>query len=490
MTRVAAYCRVSTDMSDQINSFNSQKRFFQEYIGSREDWMLYAIYSDEGITGTTATERAGFMQMISDALEGKFDLILTKEVSRFSRNLLDTVAYTRQLKCAGVGVIFLSDGISTLDPDAELRLGIMASVAQEESRRTSERVKWGQRRQMERGVVFGRSLLGYELRGGQLFVEPKGAEIVRLIYHMYLHEGMGVRKIAAALARQDIPTSTGNAVWSGAAVLKILRNEKYCGDLYQGKTITADYLTHKKVKNKENMIFLKDHHEPIVSKADWEAVQAELSRRSSCDKSSKPCGNRFVLSGKVLCAACGAVCICRTRKRRNGSTYRVWQRRCRCEGKPRQLREDDLLLCIRQIVAGFDAQRLLEGFHSVLTRAKGRPDEEMSEVAVMLATAENKLFRLVDAYIAGDVGRDAYLMLRKNLDDNMRVLRERLLHMEASGCENAANPITDIAEVAALGEDLDNDLYLSLIEALALRSDGSIDIRLYGLSEPLHAVYR
>jgi DNA invertase Pin-like site-specific DNA recombinase len=191
------------------------------------------------------------MQMISDALEGKFDLILTKEVSRFSRNLLDTVAYTRQLKRAGVGVIFLSDGISTLDPDAELRLGIMASIAQEESRRTSERVKWGQRRQMEQGVVFGRSLIGYELRGGRLFVEPKGAETVRLIYHMYLNEGMGVRKIAAALTRRGISTITGNAVWSGAAVLKILRNEKYCGDLCQGKTITADYLTHKKVKNRE-----------------------------------------------------------------------------------------------------------------------------------------------------------------------------------------------------------------------------------------------
>lgn len=490
MKRVAAYCRVSTDTSDQIHSFNSQKRFFQEYIGCREDWTLFALYSDEGITGTTAAERTGFMQMISDALEGKFDLILTKEVSRFSRNLLDTVAYTRQLKSAGVGVIFLSDGISTLEPDAELRLGIMASVAQEESRRTSERVKWGQRRQMERGVVFGRSLLGYELRGGRLFVEPKGAETVRLIYHMYLNEGMGVRKIAAALTLRGIPTSTGNAVWSGAAVLKILRNEKYCGDLRQGKTTTADYLTHKKVKNRENMIFLKNHHEPIVGRAEWEAVQAELSRRSSCDKPYKACGNRYALSGKIRCAACGSVCLCRTRKQRDGNTYRVWQRRCGCGGKPRQLREDDLVRCVRRLVAGIGAKRLLEGFHSVLTRAAGRPDEEMSEVAMKITLAEKKLLRLADAYIAGDVGREAYLTLRKSLDDTLRELRNRLILIKVSGCGNAANQIAGIAEAAAAGEYGDNDLYLSLIEALALRSDGSIDIRLHGLSVPLHAAYR
>ena len=161
MIPVASYCRVSTDKDDQANSFESQRRYFQEYINRQPDWELYLTYADEGITGTSTKKRAAFNRMIRDARLGKFRLILTKEVSRFSRNILDTIAYTRELRQLGIGVLFMNDGINTLDPDAELRLSIMASIAQEESRKTSSRVKWGQTRQMERGVVFFFAILLY-----------------------------------------------------------------------------------------------------------------------------------------------------------------------------------------------------------------------------------------------------------------------------------------------------------------------------------------
>lgn len=151
MIKVASYCRVSTDKDDQANSFESQQRYFRAYIDRQPEWELYQIYADEGITGTSTKKRAAFNQMIADARMGKFERILTKEVSRFSRNILDTIAYTRELKALGVGVLFLNDGISTLEPDAELRLSIMGSIAQEESRKTSSRVKWGQTRRMEQG---------------------------------------------------------------------------------------------------------------------------------------------------------------------------------------------------------------------------------------------------------------------------------------------------------------------------------------------------
>ena len=170
--KVAGYCRVSTEQEDQRNSLEAQQRYFKELIENREGWELYQIYADEGITGTSTKKREQFKRMISDAREGKFQLIVTKEVSRFSRNILDTIAYTRELKALGVGVLFMNDAISTLEPDAELRLSIMASVAQEESRKTSSRVKWGQTRQMERGVVFGRSLLGYQVKDGKIKVQP------------------------------------------------------------------------------------------------------------------------------------------------------------------------------------------------------------------------------------------------------------------------------------------------------------------------------
>ena len=163
MISVASYCRVSTDKDDQLNSFAAQQRYFAQYIAQHPQWSLFQIYADYGITGTCAQKRPQFQQMIRDAQEHKFQLILTKEVSRFSRNLLDTISYTRKLKSLGIYVIFLTDGIHTQEPDAELRLSIMASIAQEESRKTSARVKWGQTRQMERGIVFGRSLLGYDV---------------------------------------------------------------------------------------------------------------------------------------------------------------------------------------------------------------------------------------------------------------------------------------------------------------------------------------
>ena len=249
MIKVASYCRVSTDHEDQANSFAAQQRYFKEYIHRQPDWELYGIYADEGITGTSTKKRAQFNRMIHDAYSGKFQLILTKEVSRFSRNILDTISYTRELKALGVGVLFVNDGINTLEPDAELRLSIMASIAQEESRKTSSRVKWGQTRQMERGVVFGRSMLGYDVKNGAMTVNPEGAELVKLIFQKYGVERKGTSIIARELREAGYRTYTGNTKWSSSQIVKILKNEKYVGDLVQKKTYTPDYLTHEKKYN-------------------------------------------------------------------------------------------------------------------------------------------------------------------------------------------------------------------------------------------------
>lgn len=181
--RVAAYARVSTDKDDQTNSFESQVRYFKSYIDREDGWDLVKIYADEGISGTQTVKRQGFNDMIADALSGKIDLIITKEVSRFARNVLDSIAYTRKLRDHGVYIRFVLDGIDTEQADAELRLTFMSALAQEESRKTSERVKWGQKRQMEKGVVFGRSMLGYQVEGGKLYLVEEEARIVRLIFH-------------------------------------------------------------------------------------------------------------------------------------------------------------------------------------------------------------------------------------------------------------------------------------------------------------------
>lgn len=187
--RVCAYARVSTDKDDQTNSYESQCRYFTEYIQQHSDWDFAGIYADEGITGTSTKKRENFRRMIIDAENGLIDLILTKEVSRFARNTVDTLTFTRELKKRGIYVIFLNDNINTQDNDGELRLSIMATIAQDESRKTSERVKWGQKRRMEQGVVFGRDMLGYAVRGGKLYLNEDEAEIVRLIFHKFTDEG-------------------------------------------------------------------------------------------------------------------------------------------------------------------------------------------------------------------------------------------------------------------------------------------------------------
>ncbi|SHH49586.1 Site-specific DNA recombinase [Sporobacter termitidis DSM 10068] len=487
--RVAAYCRVSTDLRDQINSFESQKLFFQQYIESRPDWTMAEIYADEGITGTTTADRTDFLRMIDDARAGRLDLLLTKEVSRFSRNILDAVSYTRLLKSFGVAVVFLSDGISTLDPDAELRLGIMASVAQEESRKTSERVKWGQRRKMERGVVFGRSLLGYDVRGGTISVEPKGAETVQAIFDMYVREGLGARGIADTLTRRGAETGSGGAVWSGAAVLKILKNEKYCGDLKQRKTITPDYLTHKKTVNRDenDMIYIQDHHDAIIDRETWEKAQAELRRRSSGGKASAH-GSRYALSGKVVCLGCGAVYLCRTRKRRDGMPYRVWVPTCLCFGKRRQVGEDLIVGGVRRFIIGQRSDRLLYGFAQILRRTLGNHDGALASIGTEIAVLEKKTFRLADAYIAGDIGREAYLELKDAYGANLTKLKARRLELAAAQDRDAAGECAGIAGGLADGRG-DDGFYLELVERAGVRPGGGMDIRLKELPGTIRAVF-
>ena len=337
--RVAAYARVSTDKDDQTNSLENQKTYFKNYILDHEDWQLAEVYYDEGISGTQTKKRQGFRHMIEDAENKEIDLIVTKEVSRFARNTVDTLSYTRKLKDFGVGVIFTLDNIDTRDSDGEFRLTIMASIAQEESRKISERVKWGQKRQMEKGVVFGRDLLGYTVHHGVLAINQEEAPIIKAIFHMYTNEGKGTHVIARELSENGMRPKRVHQ-WSNTVILKILRNEKYVGDLCQKKTFTPNYLTHTKKYNhgEEDTVYLKDHHEAIIDRDLWERTQNELERRSpSADQKSKH-SNRYWCSGKLFCAECGNRFVSRTKRLKNGEQYRAW--RCHATAAHGTLKED------------------------------------------------------------------------------------------------------------------------------------------------------
>lgn len=304
----------------------SQRMFFDDYIRNSDSMTLVGVFYDEGTSGTTTLHRNGFNEMIALAMSGGLDVILTKEVSRFARNTVDTLNITRILKSKGVGVIFITDNIDTRDTDGELRLSIMATIAQEESRKISERVKWGQQRKMEQGVVFGRKCLGYDLKDGKLSICENTAAIVKRIFTEYTVLGKGADSIAKELNSEQI-LSVNGAKWSGAFIRKVLRNEKYVGDLEQKKTCTPDFLTHRKKQNKSDRIYICNHHEPIISRELWEQTQAELKRRAPTDTSRH--SDRYPYSGKVYCGICGSVMVSRVKQLRDGSVYHA----LRCSGR-------------------------------------------------------------------------------------------------------------------------------------------------------------
>lgn len=294
-----------------------------KFVGDHPEWILYDIYTDEGITGTTTKKRKGFLRMMEDAQNHCFDLLLTKEISRFARNLLDSIYYTRELKRLGIGVYFLNDHIFTLDLDSELRLAIFASVAQEESRRTSERVKWGQRQRMEKGVVFGRNMLGYDVKNGKISVNPEGALIVRKIFDYFTEENLSVYEIAQKLDDEGILPMYAKK-WNPSVIFRMLQNEKYCGDLKQKKTYTPDYLSHEKKINRgeEDFVILPQHHEAIISKEIFEKAAKKFSHREN--------GGKYPFSGKLFCGICGKRYTARFQTTASGITYRFW----RCNSAP------------------------------------------------------------------------------------------------------------------------------------------------------------
>lgn len=449
--RVCAYCRVSTDKTDQLHSMKNQREFFERYIQGHNGWELVRIFADEGVSGTCARKREAFQEMIAMCKEGQIDLVLTKEVSRFARNTVDTLEYTRMLKRMGVGVIFINDNIDTRDNDGEFRLSIMASVAQEESRKTSERVKWGQRRSMERGVVFGNNTtFGFETRHGRLSIREDEAEIVRRIYDSYLYGGKGTHVIARELTQERIPTPQApSGVWSASMVLRVLRNEKYVGDLIQKKYVTIDYLTHKKVKNNEieEKICLENHHEAIIRREVWDAVQDELIRRST--KKKQRHSSRHWCSGKIECGGCGARFVMRTQTRKDGSVYRVWG----CANRGKRESGDETVCRMRML----NDKVLEESVRFVLQRIgieKAHLAEEITEEvssseekrAAHRYSAKEKKERVMDAYFRGIITEEEMCRMRKKYEAQEKETRESLVQNQCTE-EELKQRISDMLDM-------------------------------------------
>ena len=273
MKRVAAYCRVSTDKEIQQASIELQMDTYKQIIASHEDWELAGIYADEGLSGTTTRSRQQFNRMIKDAERGKIDYILAKSISRFARNTLDTLEYTRRLKDLGVGIFFEEQGLDTLSATSEIFLTIHAAFAQEESHSISENMKHGMRNRVAMGIPKWTKTFGYRCNDGEWSIDPKEAEVIRWMYRVAAR-GMSLGDIAKGLKEQSIAPPGGAKEWHVHTIAMMLHNERYVGDAQLQRTMTVDFLTHRRIKNEGQLPspYVRDHHEPIIDRETFTRV--------------------------------------------------------------------------------------------------------------------------------------------------------------------------------------------------------------------------
>lgn len=317
--RVAAYCRVSTDDEEQLTSYEAQQNYYTDKIMTNREWTMAGIFADEGITGTSARKRPEFLKMIRLCKQKKIDIVLTKSISRFARNTVDCLNYIRALRELGIAVIFEKENINTLEADSEILITMLGAFAQAESESISANVRWGKRQAMREGktIIQYNRLYAYEKgEDGKPKIIQEQADVVRSIYDQYL-SGASLRMIKDRLEAEQIPNVTGGSQWTVTAIRSILTNEKYCGDVLLQKTYISDCISRKVIRNTGQlpMYLVQNHHEGIVERKTFDAVQAEMARRSagkSPSKKNAPTGmtsyaSKYALSERLVCGECGTL---------------------------------------------------------------------------------------------------------------------------------------------------------------------------------------
>lgn len=412
--RVAAYARVSTDEEEQLSSYEAQVDFYTRHIKSNPEWEFVEVYTDEGISGTNTKKRDGFNRMIADALDGKIDLILTKSVSRFARNTVDTLTTVRKLKEKGIEVYFEKENIHTLDSKGELLITIMSSLAQEESRSISENVTWGKRKSMEDGKVslpYGR-FLGYEKGEDDLpkIVEEE-AEIIRQIYTLFL-QGQTYRSIADYLTRQEIPTPSGKNQWSVSTVMSILRNEKYKGAALLQKTYTVDFLTKTKKKNEGELVqvYIPNSHPAIIDPVTWDLAQSEMKKHTSI---RRQVNNNSPFSAKIICGECGGFYGSKVWHSNDKYRTHIW----RCNRKYK----DGAVCSTPHIREETLKQVFMAAFNRILG-SKAHYIRQFEELMPLLADT-SKLEVKRDTLMTEQSGAEE--QLRRCIDENARTLQDQ-----------------------------------------------------------------
>lgn len=460
-TRVVAYSRVSTDHEDQMNSLQNQKQHWEEFIKNNPNWEYAGMYWDEGITGTSAKKREGFLQMIEDAKAGKFDLIITKSVTRWARNIVDSIQYARELKKIGVAVYFASDNIHTIDdPDAELRLSIMSTLAQDESRRISENVKFGHLRAMKNGVVYGNDrVLGYDIKDKQLFINEEEAEIVRKIFDWFVNEGESLHGIIRRLKEEGFDKGKLGGNIYHSSIKRILQNEKYCGDLKQRKYYTVDFLEQSRKKNEGEVDFviIRDHHEPIIERSLWEKAQEILNKRK--EKYDKGIGyTRHCWGSKLICGVCGDKFRRKTLyNKTDGSERPIWicttahdKGRKGCENTS-YIREDVLKDALNEVINQLkekhNKEHLFNELNKLLIKITNDKDhkQELKKIEQQINKIQTKREKLLELYMDSNLTKENFNKINSSLNEEENLLRERynLLTTRVNKIKEQINNLND-----------------------------------------------
>ena len=316
--QVAAYCRVSTEEEEQQSSYEAQCSYYTDKIMTNPEWTMAGIFADEGITGTSTKKRDDFNRMIRKCRKGKINLILTKSISRFARNTLDTIKYTRMLRAMGIGIYFEKENINTLDMDSEMLITMLGAFAQAESESISRNVAWGKRKAIQDGKVYVNfnRLYGYYLKeDGTPGINPEQADAVKLMFTRYM-AGDSSRIIARKLDEAGVPTLSGKSIWDAATIKAILKNEKYCGDVLAQKTFKECVIGGKVQKNTGQLpqVLVQNNHPAIINRELFYEVQEEIKRRNAARSPStkastgRSCySSKYALSERLVCGECGTL---------------------------------------------------------------------------------------------------------------------------------------------------------------------------------------
>ncbi len=465
--RVTFYARVSTDKDEQINSLENQVQYYTELIQSKPSWAFVPGYVDEGISGTSTKKRDSFLRMIADAKAGRFDFIITKEISRFSRSTLDSIRYTQELLEHGVGVLFQNDNINTLDSDSEFRLVVMAGVAQDEVRKLSERLKFGFRQAIKNGHVLGNDKLwGYDKKDCVLTINTEEAQVVRRIFDLYANRQMGIRRISQTLLDEGFTSRKGNA-FNVLTIRHILCNPKYKGWYCANKSQTVDYRSKRKVfLDESEWVMYPDPSIPaIVPEELWDRANALYKRRSKqmmAHQSGAEFHNRYPYSGKIICEEHGTSFHRQVLKSRAGEKEvwqcRVYRNRGRAACSAPQLYTTEL----DQMMAGIfdqlaqDRQAIVDAVVTVLQSVPDEHDytQEIRHIEEELSAIQAKKDRLLEMSIEGVISMAEFKQRNDGFNEQMTILEGRRAALRAEAEKDRRTP-AQLEEIrAALEQEL------------------------------------